>query len=59
MVYCFHCGDYVHDEVLEKILREERAKAWRSYGMYASVMCEFSAQIRILLSGVCSMLLFK
>ena len=34
MVYCFLCGDYVHDETLEKILREEKAKAWRSYGMY-------------------------
>ncbi|XP_028395120.1 ubiquitin carboxyl-terminal hydrolase 22-like [Dendronephthya gigantea] len=32
VVYCFLCGDYVHNEVLEKILREERAKAWRSYG---------------------------
>ena len=33
VVYCFLCGDYAHDEVLEKILRDERAKAWRSYGM--------------------------
>ena len=56
VVYCFHCGDYVHDEVLEKILREERAKAWRCYGMYGSVTCEFSAQIGSLLSGVCSVL---
>ncbi len=34
MVYCFLCGDYVHDETLERILREEKAKAWRSYGTY-------------------------
>ena len=34
VVYCFLCADYVHDELLEKILREEKAKAWKSYGMY-------------------------
>ena len=37
VVFCFVCGDYSHSEALEKILREERAKAWRSYGRYYCV----------------------
>lgn len=34
VVYCFSCGDYVYEERLEQILGEEKAKGWKSNGMY-------------------------